>query len=169
MAKYDYEDIAEKLKAVSIFSEFSNTEIAKLAEGGTIHFFKRDTTICVEGESQRGLYIIISGAASIFKNNKKTEHLSRIAHLEVGKSFGEISLIDNAPRSATVVADSDIEVFEIKSNFFDAFLKEGGIQLELKFYRRTTAYLAEIFRTINEDFISAQSLLWKYALSPDKK
>ena len=169
MAKYDYADIAEKLKAVSIFSEFSNTEIAKLAEGGTVQLFKRGTTICVEGEANRGLYVIISGAASIFKNNKKTDHLSRIAHLEVGQSFGEISLIDNAPRSATVVADSDLEVFEIKSNFFDAFLKEGGVHLELKFYRRATIYLAEIFRTINEDFISAQSLLWKYALSKDKK
>jgi CRP-like cAMP-binding protein len=169
MAKYDYGDIAEKLKVVSIFSEFSNTEIAKLAEGGTILFFKKDTTICVEGESSRGLYIVISGAASIFKNSKKTEHLSRIAHLDVGHSFGEISLIDNAPRSATVVADSDLELFEIKSSFFDSFLKEGGTSLELKFYRRTTVYLAEIFRTINEDYISTQSLLWKYALSKDKK
>jgi CRP-like cAMP-binding protein len=169
MARYDHASIAEKLKQVVAFAEFSAAEIDKLVVGGKILFFKKDTTICIEGESTRSLYIILGGAASVFKASKGTGQLSRIAYLEVGSAFGEISLLDSAPRSATVVADSDIEIFELKSNYFDAFLRDGGPNLELRFYKRTALILAEKFRSTNDDFILAQGLLWKYALSPEKK
>jgi CRP-like cAMP-binding protein len=169
MARYDHASIAEKLKQVVAFTEFTASEIDKLVIGGKILFYKKDTTICIEGEATRSLYIILAGAASVFKASKNTGQLSRIAYLEVGSAFGEISLLDNAPRSATVVADSDLEIFELKSTYFDAFLREGGPNLELRFYKRTALNLAEKFRSTNDDFILAQGLLWKYALSPEKK
>jgi CRP-like cAMP-binding protein len=90
--------------------------------------------------------------------------MQRLAFLEDGANFGELSLIDRAPRSATVVAEKDCEVFELASPEFDQFLKEAGDGTSNRFYRRCAEELVTRLRQQNADYIISQQLLWRYAL-----
>jgi len=168
LGKYDISTIAEKLKTVSIFTDFRDEEIFQLIKGGSVFIYRKDTAICVEGENSRGLFVILKGRVSIFKNQNQSSSLARLATLEENHVFGELSLIDNSPRSTTVISETDTEIFEIMGDVFDKFIAQGSQDLELRFYKKTASYLSERLRKTNEDYLNAQGLLWKYALSPEK-
>jgi CRP-like cAMP-binding protein len=61
------------------------------------------TTIVNEGEDGDEFFVILDGTARVSRQGRK------IATLGPGSGFGELALFDNAPRNATVVADTDME------------------------------------------------------------
>jgi CRP-like cAMP-binding protein len=70
------------------------------------------TTITEEGSSAHELLVVLSGTATCRAKGK------RLARFGPSDFFGEISLIDRGPRSATVVADSDMELLVLDSREF---------------------------------------------------
>jgi len=71
--------------------------------------FEAGTTIIKEGETGVGFYLIIDGKAEVRKKKKVLSTLSS------GDVFGEMSLIDNQPRSADVVALTPTTTFTLSS------------------------------------------------------
>jgi CRP-like cAMP-binding protein len=155
---------AEKLQAIGIFKNFNLTELAKVYKIGVVLPLKPQAHAVIEGEATRGLYIILSGKVSVYKNDVVTGAMHRIAYMEEGHSFGELSLFDDAPRSATVVADSHCYLFHLEAGSFEKFLKMEGFEFTARFFKTCAEDMAERFRAINSDYISSQQLLWKYAL-----
>jgi len=92
---------AELLQATDLFSELSLEDCGRIvARSGSVsvdpgHRFTE------QGVSDPNLQVIVTGAADVFVHG----HLVR--RLEPGDYFGEVSLVDNAPRSATIVAADD--------------------------------------------------------------
>jgi cAMP-dependent protein kinase regulator len=68
-----------------------------------------------------GLYVLESGHLSVYKNDAKVADLSTPGH-----SFGELALLYNAPRAATIVADGDCLLWSIDRNTFNAMVKDGA-------------------------------------------
>ena len=130
---------------------------------GEVILIKPKSHAVIEGETTRGLYVILSGNLSVYKNNSNGS-MHRIAYMEEGHSFGELSLFDDAPRSATVVADTHCHLFFLDTSKFENILNEEGFEFSTRFFRTCAEDLAERFRAINADYISSQQLLWKYAL-----
>lgn len=154
----------ERLKEIEVFSKFSDPELKKLHSYGKMLKVRSKVNIVIEGERSSGLYILMSGRVSVYKSDDSTHNLARFAILEEGASFGELSLFDDAPRSATVIAETDSLLFFLDANDFHRFLGESGPELKIKFYQTCAVYLAERFRKLNVDYINSQQLLWKYAL-----
>ena len=73
---------------------------------------KEGTLIFQEGDKADGLFIIKSGKVGIRLGNRT------LAELAVNSIFGEMALIDDAPRSATAVALTDVELVPVSEKQF---------------------------------------------------
>ncbi len=65
-----------------------------------------------EGATGHEFFLIVSGTAAVKRRNRK------IATLGPGKWFGELSLLDRLPRSATIVAETDMELLVLEQRHF---------------------------------------------------
>jgi CRP/FNR family cyclic AMP-dependent transcriptional regulator len=74
--------------------------------------FRAGQTIFRAGEKGTEFFVIRSGRASVRLGNRVLHDLTE------GEIFGEMALIDNEPRSATVVADTDLEVVPVGEKQF---------------------------------------------------
>ncbi len=96
----------DSLATVSLFSHLKEEELQRLAGQSRYCSFKFGDVIIQEGERDDRLYILISGKVNIFKSYG-TKKEKRLRILEPPAYFGELALIDDLVRSATVVAMRD--------------------------------------------------------------
>jgi CRP-like cAMP-binding protein len=97
------EDIVQVLSRAQLFADLSPRELLRLVP--IMHhrdYFPRET-IVAQNAPGAGLYIILSGSADVVLEDAKGEDII-LASLGEGRMFGEISLVDGAPRTASVVS-----------------------------------------------------------------
>lgn len=87
--------------------------------------YERGATICREGDVADGVYFLDRGCLGVSVLGDHGERLD-IAKLEAGEVFGEISLIEGLPRSATVHVVEDSEVAFLPRDQFQAFIESGS-------------------------------------------
>ena len=97
---------ADFLATVSLFSHLKQEELQRLANQSRYCSFKFGDVIIREGEHDDRLYILISGKVNVFKSYGAKKE-KRLRTLEPPAYFGEIALVDDRVRSATVVAIQD--------------------------------------------------------------
>jgi CRP-like cAMP-binding protein len=155
---------ATKLGEIAIFKRLSVPELRKLYTYGKFAVLRPQSHAVIEGESSRGLYVILEGTVSVYKTDPTNNSMARLAVLESGAYFGELSLFDTAPRSATVSAETTVQCFMLDAEDFQRFLdQEGGENLQLRFYRTCAEELVDRLRKLNTDYITSQNMLWRYA------
>ena len=96
----------EYLATVSLFSHLSKEDLRRLANQSRYCSFKFGEIIINEGERDDCLYILMSGKVNVYKSYR-TKKEKRLRTLEPPAYFGEIALIDDLVRSASVVAMRD--------------------------------------------------------------
>ena len=107
------------LKKVNLFSGLNETEIESIAGYCVERSFNEGEMILRQGISGVGLYIIISGKVKIVKRTSTGENVD-MAELGPGDFFGEMTVLDNAPRSASVVAVQNSKCFVLSAWDFKA-------------------------------------------------
>ena len=160
----DPEAGAERLREIGLFSRFYDDELREIYALGDIFLLKSKSNAVVEGEPTRGMFLLLHGRVSVYKSDPGTNSMIRLSMLEDGANFGEMSLFDSAPRSATVVAETLCYLFHLESGVFQNYLDRGGSELQARFFRTCAEELAGRFRNLNIDYLNSQRLLWKYAL-----
>jgi CRP/FNR family cyclic AMP-dependent transcriptional regulator len=110
-------------------------------DGIETHSVKAGEVIFKESDEARQLFVIKSGAVIIQSGNRK------LAELSTNEIFGEMALIDDAPRSATAVAKTDVELVPISEKQF-LFLVSQTPFFALKVMR----VLARRLRVTNKSF-----------------
>lgn len=114
------------LKEVSLFKNISSERLAKIATIAKEVEFSKGERIINEGDEGDSLFILIEGGVSIIKG-KET-----IANLGPKDFFGEMAILDSEPRSATVVADTDIISLKIsREDFTEILIDEHEIMLAI--------------------------------------
>jgi CRP-like cAMP-binding protein len=114
------------LKEVSLFKNISSERLAKIANIVREVEFQRQDKIINEGEEGDSLFIIVEGTVSIFKGKEK------IAELGPKEFFGEMAILDSEPRSATVVANTDVACLTIsREDFTEILVDEHEIMLAI--------------------------------------
>jgi CRP-like cAMP-binding protein len=114
------------LKEISLFEGLSNDGINKIFKLGKLKYHMDASLIMEEGNKGETLYILVSGKAEVWKSVKGGLSSSRrLAKLECGSIFGEMSLFDGAPYSATVKASGECVVLAIPGKAFKQFLKKN--------------------------------------------
>ena len=100
------------LKKVPLFAGCSKTELRQLARIADEIDLREGTVLTREGRSGREFFVLIGGDARVSKKGKK------IADLGSGDWFGEIALLTDSPRTATVTAASAVDVLVITDRSF---------------------------------------------------
>ena len=100
------------LSKVSIFSLMKKEDLERIAKQTQHHFFHKGEVIIREGGRDRRLFIIIRGEVEVIKGlgSKNERHLRT---LEPHSYFGEMSLIDDLVRSASVIAKGDTQILSL--------------------------------------------------------
>jgi CRP-like cAMP-binding protein len=102
----------ELLKKVPLFSGCSKSELRELAKSADELDIREGTVLTREGKAGREFFVVISGTARVTKNGKK------IADVGAGDWLGEIALLTDSPRTATVTATSPIDLLVITDRRF---------------------------------------------------
>jgi len=111
-------DIPSALKAVPFFAGLDVKQLKTVAASGKELTYSDGDTIVEEGTMGVGFYMVIDGKVEVRKGTKTLAKLSK------GQFFGEMSLIDEEPRSADVVAVAPTKCFTLSTWVFSALIKQ---------------------------------------------
>jgi CRP/FNR family cyclic AMP-dependent transcriptional regulator len=106
------------LSNVGLFSTLNRKELTLVGKSADQVTVGAETTLVAEGSSGHEFYLILEGTAVVRRNGRK------VAALGPGDYFGELALLDGGPRSATVTAETDLEVLIIGQRQFFGVLEE---------------------------------------------
>jgi CRP-like cAMP-binding protein len=151
------------LREVKLFSVLNNQELEKLLKIGNMRAFDAYANIIVEGEFSWGLFLICQGSVGIYKKNPSSEEVYDVGELHSGGFFGEMSLVDEHPRSATVRAKTSCQLFFISKEAFKQFLAESP-DTKLRFYENCVKDLVGRIRELDGNYVVSQYQLWHSAL-----
>ncbi len=112
------EDKVERLKDVPIFEECSQRQLRSVARIAQVFDVQAGTVLARAGEPGDEFFLLIDGTA------KADVSPERQVILRPGEFFGEMSLLDGGPRSATVRADTPVRLLVIDRKNFSTLLKE---------------------------------------------
>jgi CRP/FNR family cyclic AMP-dependent transcriptional regulator len=107
----------ELLRRVPLFRELSKRDLEEVAKIADELDFKEGKSLTTEGAAGREFFVIVEGTAEVTRGQRKLRTLSD------GDFFGEISLITQRPRTATVVATSPVRALVITERSFRRLLE----------------------------------------------
>jgi signal transduction histidine kinase len=107
------------------FPGIPSDEAETMITSGKMHSYPPNTVLCREGAIENTFYIILDGEVQVTKliNELETRFLK---HLKEGDFFGEMALIHNAPRAATVVTTAPSTILEIHKEAFSELLEQSS-------------------------------------------
>ncbi len=111
-------ELADHLTEVPLFSKCTKRERATIARHAQTAELPAGVDLIREGEPGDALFVILEGEAAI---QHEGAELNRVGP---GSYFGELALLDGAPRSATVVAATDVKVAVLGIRMFRTLLRE---------------------------------------------
>jgi CRP/FNR family cyclic AMP-dependent transcriptional regulator len=111
-------EVEERLAQVPLFSGIKPKELKKLGKRMTELTFSEGDEIMTEGKSGLGFFVIEDGNATVSVGGKIVRTLGP------GEHFGEVALIDSGPRSATIVASTDLRCRGMSVWEFKPFVEE---------------------------------------------
>lgn len=106
------------LQRVPLFENISHSQAVSLMGALEKRRFKKSEHIVDVGQKSESLFIILSGTARVVLTNDKGREIV-LATLGIGECIGEMSLLDNQPHSATVVASSTMDALMLSSKAFN--------------------------------------------------
>jgi CRP/FNR family transcriptional regulator, cyclic AMP receptor protein len=112
------------LRTVPLFAGFSEDQLKMLVAAVNRRNVPRGTIVIVEGDPTDSLYLIISGRLKVMMSDAEGKEVI-LTILGPGEFFGEMGLIDDEPRSATVVAIEPCELLYIAKRDFKKCLAEN--------------------------------------------
>jgi CRP/FNR family transcriptional regulator, cyclic AMP receptor protein len=117
---------ASALRRVPLFSSCSKRELSQIAAMTTEMDVAPAEVIVSEGDQTREFYIIVSGTADVSRQG------TLLRSLQPGDSFGELAILLDAPRSATVSATSSTHLLVIdEPNFFKLIHEAEGLHRKI--------------------------------------
>lgn len=116
----------ELLRRVPLFAKCSKRDLEAIAALADEIELPAGRELTKQGERGREFFVLVEGSAEVRKNNRKINALS------AGDFFGEISLVTERERSATVTATAPVRALVLTKPAFSGLLRKSpGIQLKV--------------------------------------
>jgi trk system potassium uptake protein TrkA len=132
---------ADVLAEVPLFVHVAKRHIRKIAAKGAIVRFDAGSTIVRKDQAGDSFYVVLDGKGSVVRGGNRPP-----AVIRVGGYFGEMALLDGSPRSATVVAETEVACLRLGRNpFLDVVRKEPSVSFAI------LRALAERIRGLEKD------------------
>lgn len=122
----DQSDKQNLLKTVPLFANLNKKNLKEIADITEEISKQAGDVLAQEGKTGQAFVFIIEGKVRVERNDKVVNRLS------ASDFFGEISLIDGQPRTATVTAETDVKLLVLHASYFDELLeKVPGLAREI--------------------------------------
>jgi CRP-like cAMP-binding protein len=142
-------DRFEFLKHIEFFKALSDDEIQLLNQACVLESYEADQVVIREGDLKEKFYIILEGSVSIVKGQQHHGQ-STLADLQQGDLFGELSFIDDHPRSATVRTTQKSRLLTIqKEDFMTLLAESAAISFAIM------KWMAAMIRKFNRHYVNA--------------
>jgi len=129
----------EMLKNIPIFHALTRTEILEVDELLHERIYEKDEILFEEGDPGHGIFIIVSGKVRADPSHKLLKN--EVLDIGPGELVGELSLFDQAPRTAKVIAiERTVTVVLFQAEFYSLLLKNKSVGVKV---------LVEIARTLS--------------------
>jgi uncharacterized membrane protein len=115
-------DAARMLANTPLFDDLSPEDVGALAEHLRCWRFEPGKAICKKGEPGDSMYLVAEGVVSIYLPGEAGAKVL-LKEVTVGQYFGELSLFDEKPRSATAEARTACEVLELERDALNEHIK----------------------------------------------
>ena len=132
-------ELKDLLQRSPLFAELASNELEVLARAADLREFHRDQVIFAMNEPADGLYVIANGRVKVCVSSAAGRELI-LATLGAGQYFGEMALLDNEPRSASVVAQLPTSAYRVRRDEFDRLL-DGHPSIARKMLRELSIRL----------------------------
>jgi CRP-like cAMP-binding protein len=114
------------IRQVQLFNGLDPQDVFKIFKRGMTMMFQQGETIINKGTTGNKMYVILGGSAGVYDGKKQ------LNKLVTGDSFGEMSLLMNEPRTATVIALEHSRLLELDEQVFHKLLtKKVAVQILL--------------------------------------
>lgn len=123
------------------FPGISGSETVKLIQSGNVAEYPPNQMLCLEGRVEDIFYVILAGEVLVTKEINSIDN-RLLKQLNPGDFFGEMGLIHDAPRAATVTTISNVTVLEIDKEAFKEVLQESSM-VSLAMVREVSRRLRE--------------------------
>ena len=126
----------DQLKNVPLFAGLGDKELKSIANSMTERTFDAGSAVTEEGKSGIGFFVIQDGSATVSVDGNEVRKLG------AGDYFGEIALMTNSPRTATIVADTDLHCSGLTAWDFRALI-EGNPAMSVTLLETLAQRLAD--------------------------
>jgi CRP-like cAMP-binding protein/Zn-dependent protease len=134
-------EAAELVDALPIFDDVPVDILDEVAGRVRLRVLKPNQAVFRQGDRPTAFYIVRHGILEVVEEDPETGKDRQIRTLARGESFGELGLVTNAPRAATVRAIEDAELFQIDEGAFDRLLAD---MIRIPDFEPTLQQLAEL-------------------------
>lgn len=142
----------ETLKKIPLFRYLTYQELVKVLNITYLETYDAAATIIKEGDNGEELYIVLAGRVSVSRNGQE------IVELHPGVHFGEMALVDQSPRSATVKAKDATRLLVVQRRSFYTLIRKEPV-LAVKLLWSFVQVLSRRLRETNEQLSGARSAL----------
>jgi CRP/FNR family cyclic AMP-dependent transcriptional regulator len=136
MKLFSQDTKVQALKRVPLFDGLSRKELAQLAKVSEDLEVEPGKVLCKEGETGHEFFVIVDGNVNVTRNGR------RVATRDGGDFVGEIALVEEMPRTATVTAETPVRLFVLTRKDFRHLLDQQPA-VERKVLRALARRLAE--------------------------
>jgi CRP-like cAMP-binding protein len=123
MARND--PFVDALATVPLFSACSRKELQLVARSAERVTLPPGKVVVTEGATGTEFFVVLDGQARVERHGRQ------VATIGQGGFFGDLALLDRAPRNASVIADSELEVAKLGQRAFDSLLDHPGFSKKL--------------------------------------
>ncbi|HOV64995.1 MAG TPA: ATP-binding protein [Spirochaetia bacterium] len=137
------------LRGISLFGNLSDADIRDIMKYCREAVFEPGTAVFHENDEADRFYMVMDGEVEVWKNYG-TENADMIAVHGIGYLFGEMALVDDLPRSATVIARGQLRLLHINKDEFQKILQENS-RVAFSIVRSVSAMVRKSNETLLED------------------
>lgn len=145
-------DYMDELKSVSIFTDLNPDELGRIGELCVEKSCGGDEVVFVEHTEGSEMYLILEGKVSIQLELANEDDVMPLVSLGKGDVFGELSVVDSSPRSATARALDDSRFLVLTKEDFDN-LMESDHTLGFKVMRSVAKLVSRRVRATNQKIL----------------
>ena len=128
----DHVEYARLLRRVDLFTGLDRVSLAKLAAHLEPLSFPAHSIIFRQGTTGDAFYLVASGSVGVYAMDRSGTTELKVKVLQPGEPFGEMALLSNIPRTATIKVETDCQVLRLdRSCFVDLVREQPGVALAI--------------------------------------
>lgn len=148
---YEADDLAAKCQSVPFLGSFSGDHLRRLLDSSKVREYEPDEVIIPEGQADRWLYVLMIGRVRILKDDEEIASSD-----QAGDVFGELAVIGDGVRSATVISAGRTYCLAIDGDFMKGLPADEQKTCHAILYRLFAKIIAERLRLTSEELAHAK-------------